>query len=384
MADPSRKGVKSEGEVAEEAKKKKAILDQVAQSSLPTKTMLKELGISRSTYYSWLKRYEEEGMEGLMDSRSIPRDEEHQGITKPSEALPLQVADAKSPLESTPVHEPLSAPTDESVAAAEPTAVKSEQVQAKETEEADIPPESDEMKGGAKRKGMGLYGLIAVFLLIVGLLLSISLNNYNTYQLKRSGETLTLWKGKFAPRGSEVVSSFEPVVIGDSDVSALVGRKFNGKDNVYKAMFTFFMDQVTAESAKGDKADAGKISRLLDRADVLVGSGLQADGGMAMPRLELAQKRIAIAEAALRRAYKKALPVYQEALNRGLGDAVLLKAQMQTIQTALGLTTPAPSEPAGREVKTNPEPAAGAPAQQQPRLQAQKPTAAKPAAPAKP
>ena len=76
MANPSKKGAKSEVEVAAEAKRKKEILDKVAQSNLPTKTILKELGISRSTYYSWLKRYEEEGDEGLLDSRSLPRAEE--------------------------------------------------------------------------------------------------------------------------------------------------------------------------------------------------------------------------------------------------------------------------------------------------------------------
>ena len=70
MAKPSKKGAKSEAEVVAEAKRKKEILDKVAQSNLPTKTILKELGISRSTYYSWLKRYEEEGENGLLDSRS--------------------------------------------------------------------------------------------------------------------------------------------------------------------------------------------------------------------------------------------------------------------------------------------------------------------------
>ena len=70
MAKPSKKGAKSEAEIVAEAKRKKEILDKVAQSNLPTKTILKELGISRSTYYSWLKRFEEEGEEGLLDSRS--------------------------------------------------------------------------------------------------------------------------------------------------------------------------------------------------------------------------------------------------------------------------------------------------------------------------
>ena len=64
----------------------KEILDKVAQSNLPTKTILKELGISRSTYYSWLKRYEEHGDEGLLDSRSLPKAQEREvGAAPPAE-----------------------------------------------------------------------------------------------------------------------------------------------------------------------------------------------------------------------------------------------------------------------------------------------------------
>ena len=49
MVKPSKKSAKSEREVAAEATRKKEILDRVAQSNQPTKTILKELGISRST-----------------------------------------------------------------------------------------------------------------------------------------------------------------------------------------------------------------------------------------------------------------------------------------------------------------------------------------------
>jgi len=99
MAKPSRKGAKSEAEVAAEAKRKKEILDKVAQSNLPTKTILKELGISRSTYYSWLKRYEEEGEEGLLDSRSLaqPGEEKVEVAPPAEEAEPTEV---EKPLEA--------------------------------------------------------------------------------------------------------------------------------------------------------------------------------------------------------------------------------------------------------------------------------------------
>jgi transposase-like protein len=375
MTTPSKKGVKSEAKVAAEADQKKAILDQVAQSSLPTKTILKELGISRSTYYSWLKRYEEEGMEGLMDSRSTLREEQVSESPGTGEPTP-PVVGAEVPPEPTPVHQPSSATADKPEAEPEAPPVEPLRVEAKETEEIGVSVDTEESDAGGKRRGVGFYAFIVVFVLIVGLLLGISLHNYNTYELKKSGETLTLWKGKFAPRGSEVVSSFEPLVIGDSDVTKLTDRTFKSRDAVYRAVFAFFMNQAAAESAKGDSADPGKIGRLLDRAQGLVGSGIMGEGSMTLQRLELAQRRVAVAEASLRNTYKSALPVYQEALNRGLGDAAALKAQIQTMLTTLGLTTPGSVEPAGEEIK--PVPAAGAAhGQQKPQIQ-------KPAVPAKP
>ena len=93
MARSSKKGAKTEAEVAAEARRKKEILDRVAQSNIPTKTILKELGISRSTYYSWLKRYEEEGDEGLLDSRSLAK-----AIEEAEEAAPEVEEIQPSPL----------------------------------------------------------------------------------------------------------------------------------------------------------------------------------------------------------------------------------------------------------------------------------------------
>ena len=61
---------------------------------------LKELAISRSTYYSWLKRYEDEGDEGLMDSRSVvkPEDEEETTAAKvEEETAPARRACIDSP-----------------------------------------------------------------------------------------------------------------------------------------------------------------------------------------------------------------------------------------------------------------------------------------------
>jgi hypothetical protein len=194
--------------------------------------------------------------------------------------------------------------------------------------------------GGESRKGFGGYGFIAVLLLAIGLLVSISLSNYNTYKLVKNSNSLTLWKGKFAPRGFELVESFEPVVVGDSDVSGLTNKLYTGKAAVYKAIFAFYMDQVTGESAKGDKADMSMISLLLDRAENFMDGNGKAEEGLAAMRFNLVQQRVAMAELGLQKAYQKALPIYQEALKAGLADRAMLEAKVKTMEETLGLLPP--------------------------------------------
>jgi transposase-like protein len=358
MSDLPKTGPKSEAEIAEEGVKKKAILDKVAESNLPTRTILKELGISRSTYYSWLKRYQEEGMAGLLDSRSglrgpdevegvaPPATDEEASSHEPAEALPPAAdspeglaTDREGPPPVVGEHEP------------EEPSPEPEEVRGPRREEATMSAEKAEGVGGPRKKGTGLYVLIGLLALLVVVLLFLSVSNYSAYQIRQSGNTLTLWKGKFAPGGSEQVKSFEPVEIGESDVSRLVGRRFAGKDAAYNAFFQYFIEQVTAEVNKGDQGDLGKVDRLFAKADALVG---KESSGMAGPRFELAQKRVAVAEISLKRAYQKALPAYQEALRLKLGDSATLKAQIEAMQIALGLAVAKGEEQPGKEGKTAP------------------------------
>jgi len=356
MARPSKKGAKSEGEVVAEARRKKEILDKVAQSNIPTKTILKELGISRSTYYSWLKRYEEEGEEGLLDSRSLAQatEEVEEAAPEVEEVQPQppviaaeEAAVGEKPPE--PVaeevieEEPAPPPPEEPVAAPTPE-------EPEKTEEVKVPEPMVPPGGGQARKGLGGYGFIAVMLLVVGLLLSISISNHNSYQIRKNSNSLTLWKGKFAPRGYEMVEAFDPVLVGDADVSALTGRTFSSRDAVHRAIFAFFMEQVNGETTRGDGADIGKMNLLLDRAEAFAESNGAGDTSLASMRFQLAQKRVGMAELGLHKAYQKALPIYQEALKAGLADAATLEAKVETMQKALGLVPvvapEAPAQPA--------------------------------------
>jgi len=350
MARPSKKGAKTEAEVAAEARRKKEILDRVAQSNIPTKTILKELGISRSTYYSWLKRYEEEGDEGLLDSRSLAKDTEEVEETAPAveEVLPqpsVTVAAEEAVEEKPPEpvaeevieEEAVPPPPEETVVQPEEPVATPTPVEPEKTEEVTIPEPMMPHGGDQTRKGLGRYGFIAVMLLVVGLLLSISISNHGTYQLRKDSNSLTLWKGKFAPRGYEMVEAFEPVVVDDADVSALTGRTYTGKEDVHRAIFAFFMDQVNVETARGDELDIDKMNLLLARAETFAESNGAGDANLASMRFQLAQQRVGMAELGLHKAYQKALPIYQEALKAGLADAAMLEAKVGTMQEALGL-----------------------------------------------
>lgn len=379
MARPSKKGAKTEAEVMAEAKRKREILDKVAQSNMPTKTILKELGISRSTYYSWLKRYEEEGEEGLLDSRSLATSAEEVEETAPAveeaqpppsvtvtteeveeEKLPEPVATEVIEEEPAPPppEEPVVSPTpveeDEVVQPEEPVAPPA-QVEPEKTEEETIPEPVIPPRGEREKKGLGGYGFIAVVLLIIGLLVSISIDNHGTYQLKKNSNSLTLWQGKFAPRGYQLVEEFVPVEVGDADVTALTNRTFSGREAVNSAIFAFFMDQVSGETARGDGADIDKMNLLLNRAEAFAEINGSGGAGLKSMRFQLAQQRVGMAELGLHKAYKKALPVYQEALQAGLGDAATLEAKVEAMQKALGLVpVSAPEEPPEQQPVVSP------------------------------
>jgi len=241
----------------------------------------------------------------------------------------------------------------------EPSVVKPEEPvvaevkdEPEEKEEVVIPKETVTFGGGEKRRGMGAYALIAIILLVVGLVFTISLSNYNTYQLREGSNTLTLWKGKFSPRGFVQVESFEPIDVGDVDVSALTSRTYTGEDAVSKAIYAFYMDQITAELDKGNRADNGKVGRLLAKAENIVGGDVEGDRSLANINFQLAEKRVAIAEMELQKAYEKALPAYQQAASMGLADEAMLEDKILAMQVALGLVPEQEPEAAAEAAET--------------------------------
>jgi len=55
------------------ASEKFEIIRLVEQSSLSVQQTLTRLGLCRSNFYGWLKRYQERGVDGLEDRKPSPR-----------------------------------------------------------------------------------------------------------------------------------------------------------------------------------------------------------------------------------------------------------------------------------------------------------------------
>ena len=203
---------------------------------------------------------------------------------------------------------------------------------------------------GKQKKGMGLYTLIAVLILVVGLVFTFSISNYRTYQFKDRGDSLTLWKGKFTPKGTEKVESFESVILKDEDLRMLTGQRYASRDAAYRAIFSHLMDQITVESAKGDEADLSTLNTLLNEAESVFGMIVREGRGVAGLRFQLAQKRVTVAELTLQEVYRKAMPVYKDAVKSGLGDARELEPKMEAMQMTLGLVTSRVTSPQGHRI----------------------------------
>ena len=186
-----------------------------------------------------------------------------------------------------------------------------------------------------RKKGMTLFIVIAIFILLTGILFAFSFSNRNTYRLLKEDDTLTLWKGKMAPRGLERVESFEPLAVGQSDPSLLTSKGFAGKEAMYEAIFDFMMVQIAGELEKGEEANLEQTNKFLNKAEAVLNNNLKASSNQVELQLHLASARMAVAELTLQKAYEKALPVYEEALKKGLGHTELLESQIEAAKTVL-------------------------------------------------
>jgi hypothetical protein len=80
-------------------------------------------------------------------------------------------------------------------------------------------------------------------------------------------------------------------------------------------------------------------------------SDAKAKAGVMGMRFQLAKHKVTMAELAVQKAYKEALPVYQEALKAGVADSVALKSKVEAMKKALGVVPVAAPEEPDKEVE---------------------------------
>lgn len=319
-------------EITEEARKKKEILDKVESSGKPVKTILKEMGISRSTFYHWRKRYDEEGMAGLMDLRTGPKEKAEEPAPAPAEPEPVEAVVEEAVVEE-----------------AEDVAPVPEEEAPKPRVEAPGPPPG----GGLmeEKRGLGLYYLIAGTLLVIGLLVAVSLANSSRHFFKIEDGKIVLYRGKFAPSGTLKVDDFEPISAGDLDVAPVLDQMFYGRVAAETGLYNYFINQATAEFKNDDGANLARAQSLLALAEKLAERGvLKGSGVETRAKIFLALQKVEYAERLLEKTYREAQPILADALKNGSNyDEAMLKEKLDRIKAYLG-----PPKEAVEEVEETP------------------------------
>jgi transposase-like protein len=361
----------------EESKRKKAILDAVKRSSASVKATLKDLGLSQSTYYTWLKRYKAKGLDGLEagnpvsdkvwqrfvaleksegkllgesklsieETQTMTSEQENEGIKK----LLFKRFDEEASKESDKAAVPKTK--------APPGPAKSKAVKEPPAPPSDTPPPQEPMDKTFK------YA-IGAFACVIAILLLASLSNSNKFYFEKSDQMVQLWQGRFAPMGWNLAASF-------SDPKILKGvseKKTYGKKQAYGILSDHFIkraDEIlkTGETpdlkaARSYLAHASKYARTdarrrdvrtrLNRMNflVLLGKGELARSKGTVPDFEtakgyltqaipfasndlekdmltksLAAIEYAIAQSKISKGEKQLADLYRDALNRHLKKA---------------------------------------------------------------
>jgi transposase-like protein len=353
----------------EESRRKKAILDAVKQSSASVKATLEDLGLSQSTYYTWLKRYKAKGLDGLEAENPVSNEvwqrfvdlEKREGELSAESKLSIEETQTMtSAQDNERIRKLLFKRFDEEAPkAAERAAAPEKEPKTKTVEEQPSPPSYTPPPQEPMDKTFKYA--IGALAFVIAILLLASLSNSNQFQFKQNNQMVELWQGRFAPMGSHRVASF-------SDPTILTGvdqQKSYSKKNAYAILSDYFIKRAddilkTGETpdlktAKSYLAQASKyavsdarrkeVQTRMNRMNflVLLGKGELARSKGTVPDFETAKEYLtqaipyastdlekdmitkslaaieyAIAKNKISKGEKQLADLYQEALNRHL------------------------------------------------------------------
>jgi hypothetical protein len=114
---------------------------------------------------------------------------------------------------------------------------------------------------GSEGKGNAMKAGLAVLALLIVIILATSFSNRDKFYLKNAPGTLQVWRGKFAPTGTELVLSLE----GMKAPNPL--RDQYTKEEVYPMVFGHLQDQADAALEDSRGPDIAKMKKCLRQAE---------------------------------------------------------------------------------------------------------------------
>jgi transposase len=300
---------------AQEAKRKKAILDAVDRSSASVKATIKELGLPKSTFYKWSKAYKDKGLKGLETGSSVAP-ELWQRLTdfenkekSPSEDSKLPPEESKKMKSDEKTKELLFRRFDDKPApgtGGEAPKTVTEPPSAP----AYTPPPGEPMDKTLKYAMVGFGALIAILLLA-------SLSNSNNFYFKQKEQMVQLWQGRFAPMGERFVASFSDAKIFDS---IPVKKDVYSKKEAYRVLSAYFVQRADEILRTGETPDMKTVKSYLTKASRYAQS--EPEKQAVRMRLNSIEFLILMSKADL--ALNKGTPAEFEAARKYLAQAIPL------------------------------------------------------------
>lgn len=250
---------------AEEARRKKAILDAVAGSSASVKGALEELGVSKSTYYKWLKAYKDRGLKGLESGKPVsgeiwrrlsPSETKEKKPTKDSK-LPVEETKTMKSEQDKRMKELLFKKFDEEPAAPAEEAPKMPG-EAPPAPSDTVPPEEPPEEPMDKMVKYAVIGFCAV----IAILLMASLSNSNNFYFKQKEQMVELWQGRFAPMGERFVASFSDAKLFES----FPKKDVYSKKEAYAILSDYFVKRADEILNTGEIPDVRAVKSYLTQA----------------------------------------------------------------------------------------------------------------------
>ncbi len=318
----------------EEARRRKAILDDVMESFLPVKEAVKKWDISASTYYRWKRCYEKKGLAGLSDMISQGKIEQ---TDKRYEREDIDMEEEKR-------EDMIDEGKEEEVSAGEETEEIAEMTKEYEEEERTMASEVKQGKTAELGKttppppggSVALWAIFGAVIGALGILIVLSLYNSNTYYVKQDGDEVTVWKGKFHPFSKErtMVEDIEPIILPEVELGEMTKNVYRTPEEVLNDIFKLMINKADEQLGQQSRPDPVKAKEYLGVAEKLATTPKQQkilQIRMAKAEYLTAIDKMVEGKNIMIKMYREALTHLQKAKDYGFEDTDKIEARTEEI-----------------------------------------------------